>query len=155
MAILSQATSGQDEIPQNALIEAKNARRASNPSSPMQFVEEDVREVIRGLYEAADAVGSEWLEAKDNKKIVEKGDKKKRYTKAKGKGKMIEKDAADAEEMGEEAAEAVYVGKRKARAKDMGELAVRMGKAKVPDNTLDDESSDEEPVRAAGRLRRG
>jgi NADH dehydrogenase/NADH:ubiquinone oxidoreductase subunit G len=103
----------------------------------------------------ADAIGSEWPETKENKKLVAKGDRRERYTKAKGKGKVIEKVAADAEEMGEEAAEAAYGGKGKTRAKNVDELADRLSKAKVPDNMLVDESSDEEPVTVPGRLRSG
>jgi hypothetical protein len=54
MAILSQVTSGQDEVPQNAMIDAKNARIASDPSSTKEFVGDDIREIIRAFYEAAD-----------------------------------------------------------------------------------------------------
>ncbi|KAI4656723.1 uncharacterized protein J4E78_006614 [Alternaria triticimaculans] len=147
MAILAEATAGNDEIASDALIDAKKARLDNTPWGSKELQEEDVREAIKALYEAADALDSVWPETKDNKKITVKNAKKERYAKASGKGKAVKRDA----DLGEEAFEAAHPGTMASR--EMDGLAGLIGKSKLPDTTVSDDS-DEEPVVKPGRLRR-
>ncbi|KAI4925566.1 hypothetical protein J4E85_007445 [Alternaria conjuncta] len=147
MAILAEATAGNDEIASDALIDAKKARLDNTPWGSKELQEEDVREAIKALYEAADALDSVWPETQDNKKIAVKDAKKERYAKASGKGKAVKRDA----DLGEEAFEAAHPGTMASR--EMDGLAGLMDKSKLPDTMVSDDS-DEEPVVKPGRLRR-
>jgi hypothetical protein len=148
LAILSTATPGQELVVQDAIHDAYKARIANDDSAPKGVQDEYVRKVIQDLYEAADAVGSKWPESTDNKGMDVRRAKKERYTKSKGKGKMVEGDVDDMEDMGEDAFEAARPGEDK----EVEGLAGRLQKSKVLDNTIVDSDSEEE-VRPPGRRR--
>ena len=87
MAILSEATPGHHDIPRDLIIDAKNERIA-NPLETLEIQEKDVKKAIYRLYRLADAIGSEWPETEDKKKIEPYDTKKERY-KGKSKGRMV------------------------------------------------------------------
>jgi len=154
MAILSQATCGQPLLAENAMFDAKLARRSADASAPKDTQEEDVLKVINDFYQAADAIGSDWPNDDNNIAIAACQGCKANYDTGKGKAKMAKQDMEDEEEMGEEAAAAANPGKGKGRAVD--HLAGKLSKARIPDNTVPEDSDDDEEdaVRQPGRMRR-
>jgi hypothetical protein len=151
IAILSEALCGQHLRGEDFIDDAVCARiEAGGATETQDIQEQDVLDAIQNLYEAVDAVDSAWndIKGKGRKQAYEP---RKQIEDATALGN------AAREEMGEEAAEAAYAGKGKGKGKAIDDdLAGRLGKTTLPDNTMaEDDSKDSEPVRQSGRMRRG
>jgi hypothetical protein len=143
--IFSKALSGQHLLGEGFLIAAAKARiEAGGPSEPEEIQEQDVLDAIKNLYEAADAIGSTWDDTNDNNAIGKRTNRKKSYMAGKKSEEATARDNADAEYMGEEAAEAVYPGKGKGKGKAVDMLAGRLEKTMLPDNFMDDADYDDD-----------
>jgi hypothetical protein len=101
-----------------------------------------VLDAIQNLYEAADAIDSTWDDTKDNKAMGKRASRNKSYKARKMDDTTTARDNADAEDMGEDAAEAAYIGKGKGKAVD--KLADRLEKTMLPDNFMPDDDDDDD-----------
>ena len=138
ISILSKALPGQHLLGEDFLVAAMNARiAASGSSEPKRLLEQDVLDAIHNLYETADAIDSTWNDSKATKAINKRADRMEAYGSRKTGEAATAFANAEAEDMGEEAAEAAYIGKGKGKAAD--KLAGRLEKTKLPDNVMDDE----------------
>jgi hypothetical protein len=99
-------------------------------------------DAIQTLYEAANAIGSTWDDTEDNKAISKRANRKKAYKARKRGEAATARDNADAEYMGEDAAEAAYPDKGKGKAVD--KPAGRLEKTMLPDNYMDDTDDDDD-----------
>lgn len=79
MAILSQVTCGQPLVAENAMFDAKLARRSADASAPKDLQEEDVLNAINDFHQAADAIGSDWPDDDDNAAISARQGKTARF----------------------------------------------------------------------------
>ncbi|KAF1946060.1 hypothetical protein EJ02DRAFT_430984 [Clathrospora elynae] len=156
IAILSSATCGQDLVCSDALFDAYKARVAGDASQSQGVQEVDVREVIEDFYETADAVGSEGQETEGNTAKGARDAKKQTCAKNKGKEKVVERDAADEEALGEDAFGAARPGTKAMQ--EVDSLAGRLGKTRLPDNTVaeseDEDDNEGDRVKLPGRTRR-
>jgi hypothetical protein len=154
IAILSEALCGQRLLGEDFIDDAVWARiEAGGENETRDIQEQDVLDAIQNLYEAADAVDSAWDDTKTTKENIK--EHKKAYKTRKQMEEATALGDAAREAMGEEAAEAAYVGKGKGKAVE-DELAGRLGKTSIPDNTMaENESEDSELVQPPGRMRRG
>jgi len=147
LAIFSGALPGQHLLGEDFIIAAFNARLASGGSSePNRIIEQDILDAVQNLYKAADAIDSTWNDNKVTKAINKHTERMEEYGARKRGEAATARDNAEAENMGEEAAEAAFIGKGKGKAVD--KLAGRLEKTVLPDNVMDDEDneSDESEV---------
>ncbi|KAH4942498.1 hypothetical protein HBI26_063530 [Parastagonospora nodorum] len=157
MAILSQATCGQPLLAENAMFDAKLARRSADASAPRDLQEEDVQKVIDDFYQAANAIGSDWPDDDDNAAIAARQGKNARHQSGKFKARMAQQDMVEEEEMGEEAAAVANPGKGKGKGRSVDYLAGKLSKTRIPDNRApeaDSDDDDDDAVRQPGRMRR-
>jgi hypothetical protein len=143
IAIFSKILPGQHLLGEDFLFAAARARiETGRPSEPKDIQEQDVLDAIQNLYEAADAIDSTWDDTKDNKVMDKRVNRNKSY-KARKKGDTeTARNNAEAEYMGEDAAEAAYPGKGKSKAVDM--LAGCLEKTMLPDNFMGDDDDDDD-----------
>ena len=143
IGIFSKALPGQHLLGEDFLVAAMDARIAAGGSSePKHLLEQDVSDAIQKLYEAANAIDSTWNDNKATKAINKRADRMEAYGSRKTGESATAFANAEAEDMGEEAAEAAYIGKGKGKAVD--KLAGRLEKTKLPDNVMDDEDDEDD-----------
>jgi ElaB/YqjD/DUF883 family membrane-anchored ribosome-binding protein len=156
IAILSEALCGQHLLGEDFIDDAVWARiEAGGENETQDIQEQDILDAIQNLYEAADVIDSAWDDNKAAKANIKGKGHKQVYKTRKQMEQATAIGNAAREAMGEEAAEAAYVGKGKVKAVD-DDLAGRLQKTTVPDNTMaEDDSEDSEPVLPPDRMRRG
>jgi hypothetical protein len=113
--------------------------------------------MINAFYKAADATYSSWPVDDDNHTITARKSRKSNYKASKFQANQADREAAAAENMGEDAAEASAPGKGKAKTDGEG-LAGKLGKTNIKDNTMLESNladDDEDPVRQPGWRRGG
>ena len=150
VGIFSKALPGQHLLGEDFLVAAKNARVAAGGSSePQHLIEQDILDAIHNLYKAADAIDSTWNDNKATRAINKRADRMEAYVSRKT-GEAANAFAnAEAEDMGEEAAQAAYIGKGKGKGKAVDKLAGRLEKTKLPDNVMNDEDDEDDESEVA------
>ncbi|KAI4950098.1 hypothetical protein J4E91_004754 [Alternaria rosae] len=143
IGIFSRALPGQHLLGEDFIIAAVKARIAAGGSfEPKRLIEQDILDAIQNLYKAADAIDSTWNDNKATKAINKRADRMEAYGSRKTGEAATALANTEAEDMGEEAAEAAYIGKGKVKAVD--KLAGHLEKTKLPDNVMDDDEGYED-----------